>query len=77
MGEAAKDARGNVADVADRVGSLVKSRWALFQQPSTKHAVQERLVSAAASTGLLFRRSFSETKEKVAVGKIKVEEVIY
>ena len=76
VGEVAKDARGNVADVAERVGSLVKSRWAFLQHPSTKHAVQERLISAAATTGTLFRKGFSETKEKVVVGKIKVEEVI-
>ncbi|KAF4362698.1 uncharacterized Rho GTPase-activating protein At5g61530 [Cannabis sativa] len=75
VGEVAKDAKGNVADVAERVGSLVKSRWAFFQQPSTKHAVQERLISAAATTGTLFRKSITETKEKVVVGKIKVEEV--
>ncbi|XP_024021028.1 uncharacterized Rho GTPase-activating protein At5g61530 isoform X1 [Morus notabilis] len=75
VGEVAKDARGNVADVAGRFGSLVKSRWALLQQPSTKHAVQERLITAAATTGTLFRRSLSETKDKVAVGKTKVEEV--
>lgn len=75
VGDVAKDAKGNVADVAERVGSLVKSRWAFLQQPSTKHAMQERLISAAATTGTLFRRGFTGTKEKVAVGKIKVEEV--
>lgn len=76
VGEVAKDARGNVADVAERFGSLVKSRWALLRQPSTKHAVQEHLITAAATTGTLFRRSLSETKDKVAVGKTKVEEAI-
>ncbi|KAF3433179.1 hypothetical protein FNV43_RR24281 [Rhamnella rubrinervis] len=75
VGEVAKDARGNVTDVAERVGSLVKSRWALLQQPSTRHAVQERLISAAATTGTLFRKGFTGTKDKVTVGKIKVEEV--
>ncbi|KAJ4706594.1 small G protein family protein / RhoGAP family protein [Melia azedarach] len=74
VGEVAKDAKGNVTDVAERVGSAVKSRWALFQQPSTRHAMQERLISAAAITGTVLRRGFSETKDKVAVGKIKVEE---
>lgn len=73
--EAAKDAKGNLADVAERFGSLVKSRWALLQQPSTRHAVQERLVSAAATTGTLLRKGVSETKDKVAIGKTKVEEV--
>lgn len=77
VGEVAKDAKGNVADVAERVGSLVKSRWAFLQQPSTKHAMQERLISAAATTGTLFRRGFTGTKEKVVVGKIKVEEAIF
>lgn len=76
MGDVAKDAKGNVTDVAGRVGNMVKSRWAILQQPSTRHAVQERLISAAATTGTLFRKGFSETKDKVSVGKIKVEEVI-
>lgn len=76
VGEVAKDAKGNVADVAERVGSMVKSRWALLQQPSTRHAVQERLITAAATTGTFLRRGFSETKDKVAVGKTKVEEVL-
>ncbi|KAL2558363.1 putative Rho GTPase-activating protein [Forsythia ovata] len=75
VGEVAKDAKGNVADVAGKVGSVVKSRWALLQQPSTRHAVQERLISAAASTSILLRKGFSETKDKVVVGKTKVEEV--
>ncbi|KAL2920439.1 hypothetical protein RDABS01_011930 [Bienertia sinuspersici] len=74
-GSFAKDAKGNVADVAERVGSVFKSKWSLIQQPSTKHAVQERLLTAAASTGIFLRKGFSETKEKVAVGKTKVEEV--
>lgn len=75
VGEAAKDAKGNVADVAERVGSIVKSRWSLLQQPSTRLAVQERLITAAASTGTLLRKGISETKDKVVVGKMKVEEV--
>ncbi|ONI25001.1 hypothetical protein PRUPE_2G274000 [Prunus persica] len=54
---------------------MFKSRWALLQQPSTRHAVQERLITAAATTGTLFRKGLSETKDKVSVGKIKVEEV--
>lgn len=73
--EVAKDAKGNVADVAERVGSMVKSRWSILQQPSTRLAMQERLISAAASTGTFLRKGFSETKDKVAVGKTKVEEV--
>lgn len=73
--EVAKDAKGNLADVAERFGSLVKSRWSLLQQPSTRHAVQERLVSAAATTGTLLRKGVSETKDKVVIGKTKVEEV--
>ncbi|KAM5557029.1 hypothetical protein ABKV19_024426 [Rosa sericea] len=58
-----------------RVGSMFKSRWAILQQPSTRQAVQERLITAAATTGTLFRKGLSETKDKVSVGKIKVEEV--
>ncbi|XP_042987142.1 uncharacterized Rho GTPase-activating protein At5g61530 isoform X3 [Carya illinoinensis] len=54
---------------------MVKSRWAFLQQPSTRHAVQERLISAAATTGTLLRKGVSETKDKVVVGKTKVEEV--
>ncbi|KAM1505716.1 hypothetical protein ACFX13_001762 [Malus domestica] len=75
VGEVTKDAKVNVADVAERVGSMFKSRWAILQQPATRHAVQERLITAAATTGTLFRKGLSETKEKVSVGKIKVEEV--
>lgn len=75
VGEVAKDAKGNVADVAGRVGSLVKSRWALIQQPSTRHAMQERLLTAAATTGTLLRKGVTETRGKVVVGKMKVEEV--
>ncbi|XP_028802504.1 uncharacterized Rho GTPase-activating protein At5g61530 [Neltuma alba] len=75
VGEVTKDAKSNVTDVAERVGSVVKSRWAILQQPSTRHAVQDRLITAAATTGTLLRRSLSGTKDKVAVGKTKVEEV--
>ena len=75
VGEVAKDAKGNLSEVAERVGSVVKSRWSLFQQPSTRQAMQERLVSAAATTSFFLRRGVSETKEKVVVGKTKVEEV--
>ncbi|KAL0298345.1 UNVERIFIED_CONTAM: putative Rho GTPase-activating protein [Sesamum radiatum] len=75
LGEAAKDAKENATDVAGKFGSAVKSRWAIFQQPSTRHAMQEHLISAAATTSMFLRRGFSETKEKVVVGKTKVEEV--
>lgn len=60
---------------------MVKSRWAVFQEARQQQqhppheTVQERIITAAASTGLLFRKGISETKEKVAVGKVKVEEV--
>lgn len=73
--EVAKDAKENVVDMAERVGSVFKSKWSLFQQPATKHAMQERLLSAAASTSFFLRKGFSETKDKVAIGKTKVEEV--
>lgn len=62
--------------MAGRVGTMVKSRWALLQQPSTRHAVQDRLITAAATTGSFLRRGLSGTKDKVSVGKTKVEEVI-
>lgn len=75
VGEVTKDTKTNVAEVAGRVGSIVKSRWAILQQPSTRHAVQDRLISAAATTGTLLRRGLSGTKDKVVVGRSKVEEV--
>ncbi|KAI4332804.1 hypothetical protein L6164_017684 [Bauhinia variegata] len=75
VGEVTKDAKSNVADVAERVGSIVKSRWAILQHPSTRHAIQDRLISATATTGTLLRRGYSGTKDKVAEGKTKVEEV--
>lgn len=62
---------------------MVKTRWAVFQEARQQQqrppgdTVQERFITAAASTGLLFRKGISETKEKVAVGKVKVEEVTY
>ncbi|CDP05364.1 unnamed protein product [Coffea canephora] len=73
--EVAKDAKGNVADAVGKVGSMVKSRWSLLQQPSTRHAMQERLITAAATTSMFLRKGFSETKDKVTVGKTKAEEV--
>ncbi|KAK4351172.1 hypothetical protein RND71_030485 [Anisodus tanguticus] len=75
VGEVAKDAKGNVGEVAEKVGSVVKSRWSILQQPSTRHAMQERVISAAATTSFFLRKGFLETKDKVAVGKTKVEEV--
>ncbi|XVE56425.1 hypothetical protein DITRI_Ditri04bG0008000 [Diplodiscus trichospermus] len=75
VGEVAKDAKGNVTDVAERFGSMVKSRWAILREPATKHAVQENLILAAATTGTFFRKGITGTKDKVAVGKTKVEEV--
>ncbi|PKA64144.1 putative Rho GTPase-activating protein [Apostasia shenzhenica] len=77
----AKDAGENVVDAAERVGSLLKSRWAVIQQARLRRpagppreTVQERFISAAATTGMLLRKGVTETKEKVVVGKIKVEE---
>ncbi|XAR66108.1 hypothetical protein NMG60_11012193 [Bertholletia excelsa] len=75
VGEVAKDAKENVTDVAGKVGLMVKNGWSLLQQPSTKQAMQERLISAAATTSLFLRKGYSGTKDKVAVGKTKVEEV--
>ncbi|GFZ15169.1 small G protein family protein [Actinidia rufa] len=45
------------------------------KNPSTRHAVEERLISAAATTGMFIRKGYSGTKDTVAVGKTKVEEV--
>ncbi|VVB00923.1 unnamed protein product [Arabis nemorensis] len=42
---------------------------------SIRHAVQEYLIAAAATTGTLVRKGMTETKEKVSIGKTKVEEV--
>ncbi|XP_010258815.1 PREDICTED: uncharacterized Rho GTPase-activating protein At5g61530 isoform X2 [Nelumbo nucifera] len=79
VGEVAKDAKGNVADAAEKVGSLVKNRWFLIREaalrPSTRDAMQDRLRTAASTTGILLMKGISETKDKVAVGKMKVEEV--
>ena len=51
VGEFAKDAKGNVADVAERVGSAVKTRWAFLRESATRHVLQEHLITAAATTG--------------------------
>ncbi|CAH9060197.1 unnamed protein product [Cuscuta epithymum] len=75
LGEVAKDAKGNVSEVAEKVGSMVKSRWSFLQQPATRQAMHKRLTSAAATTSMFLRKGFSETKDKVVVGKTKVEEV--
>ncbi|KAK1262522.1 hypothetical protein QJS04_geneDACA018428 [Acorus gramineus] len=69
----------NVADAAERVGSLVKSRWSVIRQSRQQRSlpvetVQERIISAAASTGAVLKKSLSETKEVVAAGKVKVGE---
>ncbi|KAJ8752864.1 hypothetical protein K2173_008599 [Erythroxylum novogranatense] len=75
VGEVAKDTKGNVSDVADRVGSAVKNRWSLLREPATKHILHERVITAAATTGMLLRKGILGTKDKVVVGKTKVEEV--
>ncbi|KAK8598819.1 hypothetical protein V6N13_076765 [Hibiscus sabdariffa] len=74
VGEVAKDAKGNVTDVAERFGSMVKNRWTILRQPATRHAVQESLITAAATTGTFLRKGITGTKDKVVVGKTKVEE---
>ncbi|KAL6005082.1 hypothetical protein ACLOJK_005643 [Asimina triloba] len=74
----AKDAGENVVDIAGRFGSVVRSRWALLRQasqrPGFRDNMQERILTAAASTGTLVKKGLSETKDKVAIGKMKVEE---
>ncbi|KAL0317603.1 UNVERIFIED_CONTAM: Ceramide kinase [Sesamum angustifolium] len=67
LGEAAKDAKENATDVAGKFGSAVKSRWAIFQQPSTRHAMQEHLISAAATTSMFLRRGFRRQKKRFAI----------
>ncbi|MFS7930323.1 hypothetical protein Hanom_Chr04g00342891 [Helianthus anomalus] len=74
VGEVAKNAKGSVFKVAELIGSVVKSRWSLFQ-PSKGEAMQERLVSTAATTHYLFQRGDSKNKNMVIVRKSKVEEV--
>ncbi|WOL07030.1 hypothetical protein Cni_G15765 [Canna indica] len=80
-GSLAKNAGENVADAAGKFGSLVKNRWALIQQSreqprstTSGETIQERFRYAATSTGTLLRKGIAETKEKVVVGKLKVEE---
>jgi hypothetical protein len=77
--QAGQSAGDNIADAAGKVGSVVKSRWAVFQEARQRRppgeTVQERFITAAATTSVLLRKGISETKEKVAVGKVKVEEV--
>ncbi|XP_065871652.1 uncharacterized Rho GTPase-activating protein At5g61530 isoform X2 [Euphorbia lathyris] len=75
MGEVAKDAKGNVTDAAGRVGSAVRSRWQILREPATRHVLQEQLITAAATTGMFLRKGYSDTKDKVTVGKTKLEEV--
>ncbi|KAI5073384.1 hypothetical protein GOP47_0011397 [Adiantum capillus-veneris] len=91
VGDVAKDAGTGVAevaelaaDVAERAGIAMRSRWSLLQQTrqhnvqkgySQDETMQERLISAAASTSVLLKRSLLETKEKVAVGRTRVEQV--
>ncbi|KAL6639311.1 hypothetical protein ACP70R_023041 [Stipagrostis hirtigluma subsp. patula] len=76
--QAGQSAGDNIADAAGKVGSVVKTRWAVFQEARQRRppgeTVQERFITAAASTGVLLRKGISETKEKVVVGKVKVEE---
>ncbi|MQL72696.1 hypothetical protein Taro_005057 [Colocasia esculenta] len=80
VGDVAKDAGGNVAGAAERVGSLVKSRWAFLQQNKqrlttpSKETVHEHIRSAATVTGSLLKKGIAETKDIVSVGKMKVEE---
>jgi hypothetical protein len=77
--QAGQSAGDNIADAAGKVGSVVRSRWAVFQEARQRRppgeTVQERFITAAATTSVLLRKGISETKEKVAVGKVKVEEV--
>lgn len=88
VGDVAKDAGTGVAEVAEmaaevaeRAGIAMRSHWSFLQltrqqkSSSTDDTVQERLKSAAASTGVILKRSLLETKERVAVGRTRVEQV--
>ncbi|KAL3511018.1 hypothetical protein ACH5RR_030419 [Cinchona calisaya] len=59
--EVAKDAKGNVDDVAGKVGSMVRSWWSLFQQPSTRHTIgsRTRRKSFTSGTALLHSRDIA------------------
>ncbi|KAG6715379.1 hypothetical protein I3842_05G249200 [Carya illinoinensis] len=73
IGKVAKDAKRNFTHVAKYVGSVVNSRWAFLQQPSTRNAVHERLISVAATTSTLLRKVISETNDKVVVKRQKLK----
>ncbi|KAL5204032.1 hypothetical protein ABZP36_008903 [Zizania latifolia] len=77
--QAGQSAGDNIVDVTGKVGSVAKNRWSVFQEARQRRlppgeTVQERFISAAATTRVLLREGISEMKEKVAVGKVKVEE---
>ncbi|KAL5226357.1 hypothetical protein ABZP36_014622 [Zizania latifolia] len=77
--QAGQSAGDNIVDVTGKVGSVAKNRWYAFQEARQRRlppgeTVQERFISAAATTRVLLREGISEMKEKVAVGKVKVEE---
>ncbi|KAL5213761.1 hypothetical protein ABZP36_002913 [Zizania latifolia] len=77
--QAGQSTGDNIVDVTGKVGSVAKNRWSVFQEARQRRlppgeTVQERFISAAATTRVLLREGISEMKEKVAVGKVKVEE---
>lgn len=81
VGEVAKDAGSSVTEAAERAGTVFRTQWSLLQQSRQQQSsqlshdsMQERILSAAASTSTLLKRSISETKEKVATGKVIVGE---
>eukprot|EP00252_Welwitschia_mirabilis_P004809 TRINITY_DN15116_c0_g1_i1.p1 TRINITY_DN15116_c0_g1~~TRINITY_DN15116_c0_g1_i1.p1 ORF type:complete len:396 (+),score=85.92 TRINITY_DN15116_c0_g1_i1:622-1809(+) len=80
--QAGQSAGSSFSDAAGRARVAIKSKWTLLQQSrqeqsaqSAGDSMQERILSAAASTGTLLKRSISQTKDKVATGKVIVEEV--
>ncbi|XP_078446389.1 small G protein family protein / RhoGAP family protein isoform X2 [Wolffia australiana] len=79
-GTFAKDAGESVAEAAERVGSIVKGRWALLQENKqrlsspSRETLQEQILSAATVTTSLLKKGIAETKDVVAMGKVKVEE---
>ncbi|KAM7469817.1 hypothetical protein LguiA_008000 [Lonicera macranthoides] len=47
VGEVAKDAKGNVTNVAEKVGSMVKIRWKGMSDSKDKVAVRKIIVEEA------------------------------
>ncbi|KAJ1254481.1 hypothetical protein BS78_K050200 [Paspalum vaginatum] len=77
--QAGQSAGDNIADVAGKVGSVVKSRWAVFQEARQQQqrppgeTVQERLITAAASTGCFLGRAFQRQRRRLRWERSKLK----